>query len=76
MTTEIHAITTWFTAPGWTRAHQLEITATMGGRTYWTTHCGRDYPPGNHEFDEPTDEPMQAPGGMPGCRICLKTGQP
>lgn len=66
--TEIAEVATWFTKPGWTRAHELEVAATMGAERYFVTMCGRDY-----ELDNPAfDDPVQAPDSMPRCGGCLR----
>lgn len=67
--TEVHEITTWFTAPGWTRAHNLEIAATMGATRYFMTYCGKPYPLADPDFDQPT----QAPDSMARCRNCQRS---
>jgi hypothetical protein len=65
--TEVMQVTTWFTRPGWTRAHELEVESTMGAATYWVTYCGREYPLEDPYFDRPT----QAPDGMARCLNCV-----
>jgi hypothetical protein len=65
---EIHEVATWFTAPGWSRAHELEVAAIQGCDTVWTTWCGKPYP-----YLEYPDTPTQAPDAMPRCRNCLRS---
>lgn len=67
--TEVHAVTTWFTRPGWTTAHELQLESVMNGIRSWVTLCGRDYP-----LDDPVvdDGPLQAPDDMRRCGQCLR----
>ncbi len=58
----------WATRPGWTRAHAIWQSGSMGIETYWATKCNRDYPLDDPEWDEPTT----APESMPHCTHCTE----
>lgn len=70
--THVEEITTWFTLPGWTTAHEIEQYGSLGHIRFWITTCGREYRTPDPEFD---DRPIQAAPGMPRCKTCVRVGE-
>jgi hypothetical protein len=66
---EINEMTTWFTLPKWTTAHEIEQCGSLGYIRLWVTACGRDYRREDHEYD---GSPIQAPAGMKRCGRCVR----
>jgi len=66
---EVREITSWFTLPNWTTAHEIEQIGTLGHIRLWLTSCGRDYRREDPEYD---DSPIQAPPSMKRCGRCVR----
>lgn len=60
--------TTWFTAPGWKRAHEFTVWVSMGHEVLYGTECGREYPKALPNWEGP----LRAPEGMPRCKHCVR----